>query len=88
MIILIKMEMAWLGTSLGKEEELSIGLFSELAQRSSKKTTRLYPLELGKIAFANGQWAVALKQFEEAWKHIDRKIGPTAKLRPANFARP
>ena len=73
---LIKMEMAWLGTLLGKEEELSIGLFSELAQRSSKKTTRLYPLELGKIAFANGQWAVALKQFEEAWKHIDRKNRP------------
>ena len=33
-------------------------------------------MELGKIAFANGQWAVALKQFEEAWKHIDRKNRP------------
>ena len=37
MIILIKMEMAWLGTLLGKEEELSIGLFSRLAQRSARR---------------------------------------------------
>ena len=75
--ILIKMEMAWLGTLLGKEEEISIGFFSELAQRSpSKKTTRLYPWELAKIAFAKGQWAVALRHFEEAWTHIDQKNMP------------
>ena len=73
---LIKMEMAWLGTLLGKEEEFSIGFFSELAQRSSKKTTRLYPWELGKIAFAKGQWKEALRQFEAAWKHIDQKNRP------------
>ena len=73
---LIKMEMAWLGTLLGKEDEFSIGFFSELAQRSSKKTTRLYPWELGKIAFAKGQWKEALSQFEKAWNHIDQKNRP------------
>ena len=56
--------------------EFSIPFFTDLAKNPMKSSTRLYPWELGKIAFANADWREALKQFESSWAHIDQKNRP------------